>query len=306
MFNCEKFVRDTKDIHLTSSEVLIFDGLEHVDVRNVIDLDGTYEYKVRSPRKPKHFFKNIADNKVILRRALDVICNDIVGQTLLKLLTVKCGLSGKKIGLVNYSGDGSCYDETVKAGFVNLSLYQSDGSGIPERQYYSVNSSGEVVHKLKSLEQSIFHELVHGLHYISDGKYADTLLCQDGSVMEEIWSDDEELRTITGYMYDQPYDPICDHVFDYSLHGHSFCPRYGHVEWSTEDEEEAAETQLDLKRNLSSQIRYMKGWSMYQLPDPPSIRKQRQVKYKRRPPRKAHLQAKPAVIKPQVRLPKFK
>jgi hypothetical protein len=296
MFNYEKFVEDTKERHLTSSEILIFDGLEHVDVRNVIDLDGTYEYHTKT-------FENTSGSKVILRRALDVIHDDIVGQTLLRLLTIRCGLSGRKIGLVTYSGNGSRYHEVSEAVFVNLSLYQPDGSGLPERQYYSVNPSGEVVHKLKSLEQSIFHELVHGLHYISDGKYADAVSCQYGSVMETIWSDDEELRTITGYMCNQQYDPVCDHVFDYSLHGNPFCPRYGHIGWYDGD----SRNPPILVDNLANQMVYLKGWSTYQLPNPLPIIKQRvQIKGRRRPPRKAHLQAKPAVIKPQVRLHKFK
>jgi hypothetical protein len=296
MFNCEKFVRDTKDRHLTSSEILIFDGLKHVDVRNVIDLDGTYEYDTET-------FENTADSKVTLRKALDVIYDDIVGQTLLRLLTVK--LSGRKIGLVNYSGNGSRYHELSEAVFVNLSLYQSDGSGIPGCQYYSVNPGGKIALKLKSLEQSIFHELVHGLHYISDGKYADTLLCQYGSLMKEIWSYDEELRTITGYMCGRPYDPVCDHVFDYSLHGDSFCPRYGHVGWRDGDDGSPP----ILVDNLTSQIRYLKGWEAYELSDPLPPVKPPRVNCRRKPPRKITiLPVGPTIINPHARmtLPKLK
>jgi hypothetical protein len=276
MFNCEKFVKDTKDRHLTSSEVLIFDNLKHVDVRNIIDLDGTYEYRVHGPSRPKSPFNNSADNKVTLRRTIDVIYHSIVGQTLLKLLMIKCGLSDRKIGLVNYSGNGSCYHELSEAVFVNLSLYQSDGSGILRRQYYSVDPKGDVVHKRKSLEQSIFHELVHGLHYIGDGKYANTVLCQYGSVMEDIWSKDEELRTITGCMSVHPYDPICDHIFDYSLHGNPFCPRYGHIGWQNGSDRNPP----ILVDNLADQMVYLKGWEAYKLPAPLPLLKSPQVSKK--------------------------
>jgi hypothetical protein len=312
-FNKELFLENAKERRLTSGEALIFDGLNQADVRNVIDLDGTYEYKVNgtgSIRRIRHLFKNTDDDKVILQRALDVIYDNIVGQILLKLLTVKHGLSGRKIGLVNYPGNGSCYDETIEAVFVNLSLYQHDGSGIPTRQYYSVDPGGKIVLKRKSLEQSIFHELTHGLHYISDGKYADTALCLQDSVMKEIWSDDEELRTITGHMIEKPYDPVCDHVFDYSLNGNQFCPRYGHVGWCAEAEyeQDVVEMQLGLERNLTSQIRYMNGWKRYQLPDslpplasPPTSRKAQSKVSKHRPLGGAPtLPHKPTIIKPHV------
>jgi hypothetical protein len=274
MFNCEKFVKDTKERHLNSGEILMFDGLKHVDVRNIIDLDGTYDYETGIGRYTP--FNNLADDKVILQRSLDAIYNNIVWQTLLKLLTVKCGLSGRKIGLVNYSGNGSCYDETGKAVFVNLSLYQSDGSGISRRQYYSVDPGRKIALKQKSLEQSIFHELAHGLHYVSDGQYADTVLCQDGSVMEEIWSDDEELRTIVGYMCGQPYDPICDHIFDYSLRGSQFCPRYGHIGWQNGCDRNPP----ILVDNLADQMVYLKGWEAYELPDSLPLLKSPQVSKK--------------------------
>jgi hypothetical protein len=261
-FNKELFLENTKKRRLTSGEALMFDSLKQADVRNVIDLDGTYEYDIGIGRYTP--FKNTDDNKVILRKALDVIYNDVVGQTLLKLLIVKRRLSGRKIGLVNYPGNGSCYDEIIEAVFVNLSLYQPDGSGIQERRYYSVNSDGKIELKQKSLEKSIFHELTHGLHYISDGKYADTALCLQSRMMKEIWSEDEELRTITGHMFEKLYDPVCDHVFDYSLHGDPFCPRYGHIGWS----DGGNGNPPILATNLINQMKYLGEWKKYQLPDP--------------------------------------
>jgi hypothetical protein len=256
--NKELFIEDVKKIHLLPGEWLMFDGIRQGDVRNVIDLNGTYEYDIEIGR-----CKNSDDDKVILQRSIDVIYNYTVGRTLLKLLTAKRGLSGRKIGVVNYPGNGSRYHGSMEAVFVNLSLYQPDGSGILERQYYSVDPDGKIVLKRKSLSGSIFHELVHGLHYINDGKYADTVLCQDGSVMKDIWSDDEELRTITGHMCNQPYDPVCDHVFDYSLSEDRFCPRYGHVGWRNGGDENPP----NLIENLAGQMMYLGEWRRYQLSD---------------------------------------
>jgi hypothetical protein len=261
MFDYEKFIKDMKEKHLKPREATMFDSLEFVDASKIIDLDERYEYEIEEITDGS-LFQNTSDDKNMLRGALSIICNNVVGRTLLKLLMIKHGSSSEKIGLVNYQGRGSRYDKTIKAVLVNLSLYKPDGSGVPNRQYYSVDSANNIVLKQKSLEKSIFHELVHCLHYTNDGKYAENTLCREGSAMKEVWDDDEELRTITGYMCGQAYDPICDHVFDYSLHGGPFCPRYGHGGWSDGEEDE---TQLTLEENLINQTAYLSGWTAYNL-----------------------------------------
>jgi hypothetical protein len=129
--------------------------------------------------------------------------------------------------------------------------------------------------------------------------------------MEKIWSDDEELKTITGYMCGQPYDPICDHVFDYSLHGAQFCPRYGHVGWHDGDDRKPP----ILVDNLAGQKMYLKGWEAYELPDslpllnpPPASGKVQSRVGRYRPLRRSPiLPASPAIRNLQIlrKLPKL-
>jgi hypothetical protein len=310
MFDYEKFIKDMKEKHLKPNEISMFDNLELVDASSIIDLDERYKFEIK---KGKYLWcQNTCDNKNMLRGALSVICNNVVGRTLLKLLMIKHGSSSEKIGLVNYQENGSCYDKTIKAILVNLSLYQPDGSGVPNRQYYSVDPANNIVLKQKSLEKSIFHELVHCLHYTNDGKYAENILCREGSAMKGIWDDDEELRTITGYMCGQACDPICDHVFDYSLHGGPFCPRYGHGGWS--DGEEEDETLLDLEENLINQTAYLSGWTAYNLlwsmlkPALPQTKKARHKTGVRPLRRSPILPSAPVISEPYIRKtnPNFK
>jgi hypothetical protein len=314
MFDYEKFIKDTKKRHLGPNEISIFDSLEQANVSNVIDLDGEYEYK-SDGSDSYSLFQNANDDRNMLQGALDTIYSNVVGRTLFKLLTIKLrNSSDRHIGLVNYPSNGSRYHEVSKAVFVNLLLYELDGSGVPERQYYSVDPGGRITLKQKSLEKSIFHELAHGLHYISDGRYANTALCQNGSAMETIWSDDEELRTITGYALGSQYDPICDHVFDYSLHGGPFCPRYGHIGWIDGNDRNPP----ILIENLADQITYLKGWTTYCLLGsmlesppvlkPPQVKKlQHNVCVYRPPGRTPILPPGPTIVKPSVRnnLPKL-
>jgi hypothetical protein len=120
--------------------------------------------------------------------------------------------------------------------------------------------------------------------------------------MKTIWYDDEELRTITGYMYNRPYDPICDHVFDYSLNAGGFCPRYGHVGWY-DGHDQNPPVLLD---NLIEQKRYLNGWERYQLPDPlpPLHTPTSRVHSLRMPGVATALRSNPKVIQPKgIRTP---
>jgi hypothetical protein len=288
--------------------MVVYDAITDIDVRNrlseIIELD---EALVSYRRKT---LSNLPTHKEIFNRALDNICSNIVGNTMFKLLLVKVSRA-RKIHLVNYDEGGSLFSPKDYAVKINLSLYDSEGVGIPSRQYYYIKEDGALGTKLKSLSGSIFHELVHGLHYVSEGQYANTVLCQDGSAMKEIWSKDEELRTITGYMYSKPYDPICDHIFDYSLHGAQFCPRYGHLGWQNGCDRNPP----ILVDNLADQMVYLKGWNAYELPDPlplltpPQVLRKIQSRVGRhRPPRKPPiLPVSPAIRNPQIprKLPKL-
>jgi hypothetical protein len=248
--------------------------------------------------------RNYAQHKQAFNKALNEICNNVVGNTLFRLLLIKMNGS-RKIHLVNYNEDGSRFSNRDFAVKVNLSFYNYEGVGIPSRQYYCLNQDGTVSTKLKSLVGSIFHEFCHALHYVSGATADDT---EDGS----IWNNKEELRTITGHMFEKPYDPICDHVFDYSLNGEQFCPRYGHIGWETGYDKNPPV----LATNLINQRQYLCGWKKYQLPDPILFTKPSSMSRKIQCSMSRHkllgsipaLRREPTIIKPHPRKdpPKFK
>jgi hypothetical protein len=173
-----------------------------------------------------------------------------------KILLVKAS-KAKKIYLVNYDEDGSGFSPTDHAVKINLSLYDSEGVGIPSRQYYYVKEDGALGTKLKSFEQSMFHEFYHGLHYVSRTKITKNVICVKGSNMEDAWGTDEELRTITCFNH----DPICDHVFDLCqsiTNNTPFQPRYSHHGWPSPEEDA-------LLKSISKSQKFMDSWREYML-----------------------------------------
>jgi hypothetical protein len=106
---------------------------------------------------------------------------------------------------------------------VNLCYYDAKGIGIPGRGYYGVNSDNIIQIKGKTLVGSLFHEFTHALHDIEG-----SMNCTD---LGKPWKNTEERRTISGYVNETTFDPICDNCFDLymSLKNHSlFLPRIGH------------------------------------------------------------------------------
>jgi hypothetical protein len=57
---------------------------------------------------------------------------------------------------------------------------------------------------------SIFHEFVHALHEIEDVKQYEK---NGDDKLGNYWTNKEELRTISGYMDRNIYDPICENCF---------------------------------------------------------------------------------------------
>jgi hypothetical protein len=168
------------------------------------------------------------------------MCRNTVGVTLFRLFLTKRSQGDPKIKIVNIGPaqqeecgeqladqEGSSYkNNSVR---INLNLYDSSGKGIPERQYYFVGKNGSVIRKGKSMPGSIFHEFVHALHEIEDKKqyeeYGKNKLGND-------WTNEEELRTISGYMDRNIYDPISDNCFNLCnsiTKGIQFHPRIGHI-----------------------------------------------------------------------------
>jgi hypothetical protein len=92
-------------------------------------------------------------------------------------------------------------------------VYSGSGVGVQERQYYCIDKArNSIIHKLKSVPHSMFHEFIHCLHHIEDG-------CSYGrdriptKPEDELWTSKEECRTIAGYINRSTYDPICDNCF---------------------------------------------------------------------------------------------
>jgi hypothetical protein len=222
-FNTQLFIENTKRIHLaTTEQSLAFGTISGSEVRHRLSEIIEMDKELMSYKGPQ--LSNLVSHKQAFNKALDEICTNIVGNTMFKLLLVKVGRT-RRIHLVNYDGSGSRFSSEDFAVKVNLSLYDSDGIGIPSRQYYYINQDGTIGNKLKSLTGSIFHEFCHALHEVSNTKIKNCTVCAKGSNMKIVWDHDEELRNITCFNY----DPICDHIFGFNqsiIKGLTFLPRY--------------------------------------------------------------------------------
>ncbi|MDR1234398.1 MAG: hypothetical protein LBJ92_04645 [Holosporales bacterium] len=195
MFNRAVFLEDTNKTHPIMSNI--------PDIRSKIDEFIDYD-------------------KSLFSKALDDICNNIVGNSMFTLLMMKLS-PGKRLKIINIGPEEAGkqpVDQTGSSCFwhginINLNVYDISGVGIPERQYYCIDEKGNITLKLKSLSGSIFHEFVHCLHYAEDpigcGADADENSLPKGNP----WTSNEELRTISGYIDPGIYDPICDNCFDF-------------------------------------------------------------------------------------------
>ncbi|MDR1488619.1 MAG: hypothetical protein LBI26_02675 [Holosporales bacterium] len=160
---------------------------------------------------------------------------------------------------MNCHKDGSAYSPTDFAVKINLDLYNP--IEVNKKQYYALDGD-KVVLKPKTLAGSIFHEFVHGLHHVSKTP-KNNKVCIPNTLPEYIWQNDEELRTITGYINESFYDPICDHVFDYSLYGESFQPRYGHLGYDNLKSLHDAEQRQKLLLYAPESQKIMDNWKRY-------------------------------------------
>jgi hypothetical protein len=204
-FNTNQFIIDAKAIHLTSDELGRFEAIPDTTVRGELD-------------------KFIDYDKSLFSEVLDDICDNIVGRTMFKILIIKL-TPGQRIKIVNIGHieegkllieqEGSSYlNYAVK---INPNVYDSDGVGLPERQYYCLNEKDNIAIKRKSIVGSLFHEFTHCLHHIEDVvRYK----AYRRASISEFWTNKEESRTISGYVgadcytASDIYDPICDNCFE--------------------------------------------------------------------------------------------
>jgi hypothetical protein len=179
---------------------------------------------------------------------LDEICNNTVGNTILRLLiaNIRTRTPTRKINLRNdLKSDGSFYRSSESLVSVNFSYYDDKGIGIPDRDYYGVSNDNTIQIKGKTLVGSLFHELTHALHDVEGSKNCTKL--------DDYWGNTEERRTISGHINETTFDPICDNCFDLykSLKNHSpFCPRIGHC-GSKEDKEKLSAWYREQKFDLA-------------------------------------------------------
>jgi hypothetical protein len=215
-FNEQKFLENAQKIHLKPEEISIYSGIPDGEIRkrldDFVDCGGNLRFS----------------------KALDEICENLVGRTMFKLLMAKMTLndilkSRGKVRIMEQDNrsEGSKYCHKRFAVKINFDFYDDSGIGVPERQYYCLSARNEIERKLKSMVGSMFHEFCHCLHHISKTTKEFNTLCLEDSFLKKIWLDDEELRTVTCF----DHDPICDHCFDCCrsiLKGNPFRPRYAH------------------------------------------------------------------------------
>jgi hypothetical protein len=197
MFNNEAFLEDVKKVHLKVDDTL-----------SGIPLQGFTD-----------------DDKSLISKALDDICNNIVGNTMFMLLMTKKP-PGQRLRIIDIGPEEATKPLVMQEGSsyrngeveINSNAYDQSGIGASDKQYYHVDERSNIIKGLKSLSGSIFHEFTHCLHDIEDSTRYFTYFhspLPDGNY----WYNKEERRTISGYIEadayeaEDTYDPICDNCF---------------------------------------------------------------------------------------------
>jgi hypothetical protein len=150
----------------------------------------------------------------------------------LKIINIGPEESGRKL----IEQLGSSYGNSEVR--INLNLYDHAGVGIPERQYYGIDTNKTLVLKPKSVANSLFHEFTHCLHKVENSILYEYYR-KHSQKKDQIWSDYEEQRTIAGYFPTGIYDPICENCFnlyDTIVSKTAYIPRIGHWAYMGRDE----------------------------------------------------------------------
>jgi hypothetical protein len=252
-FNGEKFFRDAEALHLSFNEALIYSQTQDMEVR-----ERTNDF---------------VDYEPAFATALDEITSNVVGRTLFRFIVTKARMrrNGEKIRLMSYDGPVNQYSLKEFAVKINLNMFDGNGNGIGERQYYYVDERGDVVPKTKTLAGTIFHEFCHALHDIERaGEITDgNQLAGTNEILHYTWGNDEELRTIAGCTLGPKYDPVCDHCYELCIcidRNRIFFPRYSHEGYSsTSSEREESDKRRRLRAHFSESRVIMNGWHTYVL-----------------------------------------
>lgn len=222
IFNETKFFEEAEKIHLTFDESWAYSFIPDAEVRQRLD--------------------EILDYDPIFAPVLDRICLSVVGRTLFRFLSTKTKMrrKGEKIRLINQrNGEDSYYSRPDFAVITTRELFDENWVIQDGSMHYCLNEKGEIDTKEMTLADILFHEFCHALHDIeSNGEILQAgELHRSNPILGEVWSNAEELRTITGCIYGVSYDPVCDHCFDVCeccIQKKEFFPRYSHYGFSPE------------------------------------------------------------------------
>jgi hypothetical protein len=200
-FNTPLFEKEVEDFHLIDSE---FKDKYYSITDTRKEIDSYIKY----------------DN--VFSSHLDEICNNIVGNTMVKLLLVHIKNNPEsKFEIENSSVENSFCLEKKKL-YMNLSRYNS--SGIKDIPQCGINEKEEFIEKKSNITEGLFHELCHALHYISGSvkKKRTTLehIYKHSQVCVSLWQgpgrNDEELYNITGFYSTETkmnFDPVNCNMF---------------------------------------------------------------------------------------------
>jgi hypothetical protein len=209
-FNSRLFTNQAETLHLKDPAVLIqYRSITDADVRMEVD------------RHIKH--------ESIFDLYLDEICNNPVGNTMLKLMIANA--KAKSLPVVRIQiGPKNQFLSNINTVHINPDLYGADKYN--KHIFCSVNREGMLVEKKLTICDAIFHELCHAFHTCSGKEkftsdYLDAVY--PGREEKYLWTgkksdgkyeDDEEMYNITGCYLDSGkcFDPISCNMFDICMH----------------------------------------------------------------------------------------
>jgi hypothetical protein len=208
-YNSKFFLRQAENLHLKNPIVLA----QYKFITNARkELDTVMKY----------------DSK--FSKYLDEICDNIVGNTMLKMLIANARAFNLSTLYIEIDKKDQ-FLPSINTIQINPDLYRQDG--YYQDAFYGVDRQGALVKKKLTMSDAIFHELCHAFHTYSDvakfeTDYLDVIYA--GRQEEKyLWTnrksdnkfeDDEEMYTITGYYWNSGrcFDPISCNMFDICKH----------------------------------------------------------------------------------------
>jgi hypothetical protein len=168
--------------------------------------------------------------KPVFDKYLDGICENIVGNTMLKLMIANAKAKNLPTLLKIEDGYKNQFSPKKNTVYINPNLYEEDGYKIS--MFYGINREMGLTQKRLTMYDGLFHELCHAFHTCfgkrkSTADYLGAVYA--GREEKYLWTykqsdrkceNDEEMYTITGYYWDSGrcLDPISCNMFDICKH----------------------------------------------------------------------------------------